>query len=122
MNFAKGSIIFNGESVREHARNCEIRQPGTPGVGLRPLIPVLHVLNNEYIAVPVSPTSGRWYFIRIIGRDRYRHVGTVLLSRTMDTSDNDNILKTSYRAMVHDRHLYVSSTRHPYILRYEFPY
>ena len=116
------TIIFTGTSVKEHAGNYKMERPGMPGVGLRFLIPVFHVLNNEYIAVPVSPNSGRWYFIRISGSDRYKHVGTVLLSTTMDTSDNDNILKRSNRAMVHDRHLYVSSRRHPYILRYEFPY
>ncbi len=115
------SIIFTGTSVKEHAGNYKMEQPGIPGVGLRHLIPVFHVLNNEYIAVPVSPNSGRWYFIRISGDDRYKQVGTVLLSTTM-ASDNDNILMRSTRAMVHDRHLYVSSRRHPYILRYEFPY
>ena len=116
------TIRFTGDSIKEHAGNYRIERPGIPGVGLRSLVPVIHVLNNDYIAIPVSPTSGRWYFIRISGRDRYRHVGTVLLSRNMDTSDNDNILKTSNGAMVHDRHLYVSSPHLPYILRYEFPY
>ena len=116
------TIRFHGTSIKEHAGNYRIERAGIPGVGLRHLIKVFHVLNNEYIAVPVSPNSGRWYFIRISGSDRYKHVGTVLLSTTMDTSDNDNILKRSNRAMVYDRHLYVSSYRHPYILRYEFPY
>ena len=57
------TIRFHGTSIKEHAGNYRIEGAGVAGVGLRHLIQVFHVLNNEYIAVPVSPNSGRWYFM-----------------------------------------------------------
>ncbi len=111
------TIRFFGKEVSAHARNYTTTRPGMPGIFLNLLLTNIHVLSDEYVAVPIRD---RWHIIRIKDGGVFEHVDIVLLNHTI--SDDDGYVTGVTQARLHEGHLYVSTTRLAYILRYPFPH
>lgn len=115
------TITLQGDAVKAHSQEFKISEPGIPGVGLKSLISEIFVLGNEYLVLPIGG-GGLWHIIRIIGLDRFEHVRTLRLSKTLLGAALDvKPLTSPNQAVIHNDHLYVVSLFHPYILRYPFP-
>ena len=113
------TIRLVGEPVNAHADNYTMSRPGVPGTGLRIFLSNIHVLNDEYLAIPIKDL---WHFIKIHGEDDFEHVGTARLIVPSENGDNSNAIVGPGQALVHDGHLYVYAFRAPHLLRYPFPY
>ena len=113
------TIRFTGDVVKDHSRNYAITMPGIPGTGLRPLVPALHVLNNEYVMVQIKEL---WYVFHMTDRGNMAHVSTVRLQNdnSKQVRNIESVTRPS-EAQLLDAHLYVTSSRLPYVLRYPFP-
>ena len=109
------TLRLAGEPIENHAHNYTIGQAGVPGTGLRILILSIHVLDDEYLAVPLKDV---WHFIRLVGDGSFEHAGAIRLLRS-DTTDTKAVFATS-DARLHGDNLYVYANNTPHLLRYAF--
>lgn len=106
-----------GDPVEAHADNYTMNQPGVPGTGLRIFILRIHILDNEFVAVPIRDV---WHFIRIGSDGTFEHAGAARLMKS-GASEAYAIVAMS-QARLHDGHLYVYANDVPHLLRFPFPY
>ncbi len=113
------TIRLIGERVDAHASSYTMNRPGVPGTGLRIFLINVHVLNNDYVAIPIHDL---WHFVRILGDDRFEHIGTArLIESGKDEGEEKAVLGPS-QALLNNGHLYVYAFRVSHLLRYAFPY
>jgi len=103
--------------VTAHAGNYTMSRPGVPGTGLRISILRVHVLNDEFLAVPIRDI---WHFIRIGSNGRFDHVGA---ARIMESEESDaRPVMAMSQALMYGDHMFVYANDVPHLLRYPFPY
>ena len=110
------TIRLLGDPVDAHAGNYTTNRPGVPGTGLRVFLSNVHVLNNEYVAIPIRDI---WHFIKIQANGGFEHVGA---TRLIESNNDDKAVLGLSQGLVHDGYLYVYAFRVPHLLRYQFPY
>ena len=92
-------------------------RPGVPGTGLRIFILRVHVLIDEFLAVPIRDI---WHFIRIGANGRFDHVGA---ARIMESEESDaRPVMAMSQALIYGDHMFVYANDVPHLLRYPFPY
>lgn len=106
-----------GEPVDAHADNYTIGRPDIPGVGLRIFILRIHVINDDYLAIPIKDV---WHFIKIEPVNSFKHVGAARMMASA-LADAKAVFGTS-RALLDESSLYVFSNDVPYLIRYPFPF
>ena len=106
-----------GEPVDAHADNYTIVRPDVPGVGLRIFILRIHVINDNYLAIPIKDV---WHFIKIEPINSFRHVGAARMMKSTE-ADAKAVISTS-RALLDESSLYMFANDVPYLIRYAFPY
>ena len=89
-----------GEPINDHANNYTMSRLGVRGTGLRILILRVHILNDEYMAVPLRDT---WHFIRFARDGSFMHVGAARLMHS-GQPDAEAVFATS-QAQLHGEHL-----------------
>ena len=114
------TISLAGKVVKAHASDYVMSEPGFPGAGLRSLIYGIYVLSGEYAMVQIRDL---WHIMRMQEGGSAEIVSTVRLNADPAYQIRENVdVRSPSEAQLYRGYLYVTNSRFPYILRYDFPY